>query len=195
MNQSENTPDAGEVWSRFGDDLRAFILKRVHNADDADDVLQDVFVRIHRGLPALVDGRKLLPWVYRITRNAITDLYRQRDQPASLEHEPATGAPPDDSQARRQVGRCLSRLLLELPEKDREALEQIEVNDMPQNEYAKTSGLSISGAKSRIQRARQRLKQELMSCCAFQLDRFGKPTDGDTSPYCRRDCGCMDDPA
>ena len=82
----------------------------------------------------------------------------------------------------------------ELPENDRDALEQVEINDVPQTEYARQAGLSASGAKSRVQRARRRLKQELLSCCEFQLDRFGKPADSDMPPRCKRDCGCMDDP-
>ncbi len=188
-----HTPNTGEVWSQFGNDLRAFILKRVRNPDDAEDVLQDVFVRIHRGLPGLTDSSRLLPWVYRITRNAVTDLHRKRNTPSSLDHEPADEES-IDSQAHRQVGRCLRQLLSDLPDKDREALEQVEINDVPQTEYAQQAGLSASGAKSRVQRARRRLKQELLSCCEFQLDRFGKPTDGDTPPHCRKNCGCMDDP-
>lgn len=190
-----DAPDTGEVWSRFGDDLRAFILKRVRNPDDAEDVLQDVFVRIHRGLPGLVDDNRLLPWMYRVTRNAVTDLYRKRDAPSSLDHEPEAEGPPDDAQSRRQVGRCLRQLMSELPENDRDALEQVEINDVPQAEYARLAGLSASGAKSRVQRARRRLKQELLDCCEFQLDRFGKPTEGDTPPQCKKGCGCVDEQA
>ncbi len=187
------SPQTGEVWSLFSADLRAFIRRRVDNPDDAEDVLQDVFVRIHRGLPDLEDTRRLLPWMYRITRNAIIDRARRRTEPSALNHDPASDDSSDDADNQREIGRCLNQMLLRLPEADREALEQVELEDVSQIEFAQRLGLSTSGAKSRVQRARHRLKDELLACCEFQFDRFGRPVS-DTFPPCSNDCGCREDP-
>lgn len=189
----DESPDTGEVWKLFSADLGAFIRRRVNNPDDAEDVLQDVFVRIHRGLPGLADTRRLLPWIYRVARNAIIDRTRQRAEPSALNHEPASDDPSDDTDSRREIGRCLNQMMLRLPEADREALEQVELEEVTQREFAKRTGLSTSGAKSRVQRARRRLKDELLACCEFQFDRFGRPVSKPFLP-CQNDCGCQDDP-
>jgi RNA polymerase sigma-70 factor (ECF subfamily) len=188
----DTNPQTGEVWSAFSADLRGFIRRRVNNLDDAEDVLQDVFVRIHRGLPSLTDTDRLLPWVYRITRNAITDRSRKHAGPASLNHEPEYDEPSNDDH-RDEIGRCLNQMLLRLPQTDREALKQVELDDVSQREFADRAGISISGAKSRVQRARRRLKSELLACCEFQFDRYGQPVSTPLPP-CKNDCGCREDP-
>ena len=187
----DTSPQTSEIWSAFSADLRGFIRKRVNNLDDAEDILQDVFVRIHRGLPSLTDTDRLLPWVYRITRNAITDRSRRRAGPASLNHEP-TSDDFSDEDHRDEIGRCLNQMLLRLPQTDHEALKQVELENVSQKDLAKQTGLSISGAKSRVQRARQRLKNELLACCEYQFDRYGQPIS-DAYPPCKNDCGCRDD--
>ncbi len=186
------SPETGEIWSRFSAELRSFIRRRVNNPDDAEDVLQDVFIRIHNGLTGLADTDRLLPWVYRITRNAIIDHARRRSSPSSLQHDPISNDDLDDQDDSQVLGRCLNLMLLNLPEADREALQSVEVQGMAQTEFAQAVGLSRSGAKSRVQRARQRLKDELLACCEFQFDRLGRPTGDPTS--CQDDCGCLDDP-
>ncbi len=187
------SPETGEVWSLFSADLRAFIRRRVDNPDDAEDVLQDVFVRIHRGLADLADSSRLLPWMYRIARNAIIDRSRRRAEPSTLKHEPVSDDPSDDTDSQREIGRCLTQMMSRLPQTDREALEQVELEDVSQRAFAQRTGLSNSGAKSRVQRARRRLKEELLACCEFQFDRSGRPVS-DPFPPCKNDCGCREDP-
>src|SRR5687768_2462359 len=66
------------IWVELGARLRAFVAGRVSNEADAEDIVQDVFVRIHTRLDTLDDERKLTGWVYQIARNAIIDHYRGR---------------------------------------------------------------------------------------------------------------------
>src|ERR671910_3491358 len=69
--------DTQQIWSEFGDRLRAFIARRVDSDADADDILQDVFLRIHRHASTVERRERLVSWLFQVTRNAIVDYYRE----------------------------------------------------------------------------------------------------------------------
>lgn len=160
------------VWTQFGDRLRHFVARRVDNEADAEDILQDVFLRIHTRLDTLADERTLAGWVYQITRNAIVDHYRGRRPMATLpEGIPIPEAPAGDLAKELLPG--MPAMLDLLGADDREALLLTEVEGLTQRELADRLGLSLSGAKSRVQRARKKLKQAFVECCHVELDRLG----------------------
>jgi RNA polymerase sigma-70 factor (ECF subfamily) len=171
------------LWEEFGEPLRRFVLKRVRNRHDADDVLQEVFLKAHAGLGELEDRDRARPWLYRIAANAIADHYRNRrtapeplEETAAQEAEEATGREDVDE----EVLSCLPPMIADLPEGYRRALVLADLEGKTQREVAEELGLSLSGAKSRVQRARGKLKATLLSCCRIQLDRVGNVLD------CRR---------
>ena len=160
------------VWAEFGDRLRTFIAVRVGNQADAEDILQDVFLRVYAHLDALADEQRLMTWVYQIARNAIVDHHRRRRPTAPLpEAIAAPEAPPDDLIPELLPG--LATMLGRLSPEDREALVLTEVEGLSQREVADRLGLSLSGAKSRVQRARKKLRHAFVECCRVELDRLG----------------------
>ena len=160
------------VWTEFGGRLRAFIAARVGNQSDAEDILQDVFLRVYSHLDALADEQRLMTWVYQIARNAIVDHHRRRRPTAPLpEAIAAPEAPPDDLIPELLPG--LATMLGRLSPEDREALLLTEVEGLSQREVAARLGLSLSGAKSRVQRARKKLRHAFVECCRVELDRLG----------------------
>ena len=162
-----------QIWAEFGDRLRAFVARRVGNEADAEDIVQDVFLRIHTRLDTLGDERKLTSWVYQITRNAIADHYRGRRPATELPDSiAAPEAPPEDvvEELLPGLGQMFDRLTAE----DREALLLTEVDGLTQRELAIRLGLSLPGAKSRVQRARHKLKQAFVDCCRVEFDRRGR---------------------
>ncbi len=173
------------LWERYHRQLLAFIRSRVSDDAAAEDLLQEVFVRIHLNLCCLRDLSKLESWVYQITRNAITDHYRRRKDlleiPESLPVEDEY--PVEDLQAELASG--LKEMVLELPPAYRDALLMTEYSGLSQNELAEKLGISLSGAKSRVQRARQMVRDMLLACCHFELDRWGRIID-----YQERCCCC-----
>ena len=183
------------VWQEMHERLLSYIKRRVHTADDAEDILQEVFVRIHANLKHLKDTRSVTAWIYQIARNAITDYHRKQATSAralaGLADDAAdgTGDPPDIvREARDEFGRCLAPLLNELPEHYRQAITLIELNGVRQKDAAAELGLSVSGMKARVQRGRSRLKDVILDCCNVELDRRGSLID-----YERRDgCACED---
>jgi RNA polymerase sigma-70 factor (ECF subfamily) len=125
-------------------------------------------------------------WVYRIAANAIADHYRRparRELPAGHAgdvpepvHEPGAWEPESD-ELRRELAACLAPLLQRLPPIYREALELTEFAGLNQVEAAAVLGLSVSGMKARVQRARRQLRELLLECCEIQLDRRRRVTD------------------
>ena len=165
-----------QVWEALHNPLYQFIRRRVADEATAEDLLQEVFLKIHQYGNSLKDVRRLESWIYQITRNLIIDYYRSR-RPAivSLEAIETFDLPeelPDDDIV-SQLFPCVRTMVQALPEPDRQALVLTEYQGLTQKELGERLGLSFSGAKSRVQRAREKLKQQLLACCHFELDRRG----------------------
>lgn len=176
------------VYNEFSAGLRQFIRSRIANPDDAEDLLQEVYLRIHRHIGELRADEKLQSWVYQIARNAIIDHYRTQrvtsELPGSL---PLPEAP--DPDAIQELAASLQSMVDCLPEKDRQALRMVELEGRTQQALAQQLGLSLSGAKSRVQRAREKLKATLLDCCHFEFDRLGRVLSYE--PRCES-CSCGD---
>ena len=165
------SPTVESIWEGFASQLRGFIRSRIRDHAAAEDTLQEVFVKIHRKLPALRADERLEAWVWRITRNAIADHFRRArpDEPLPAE----LAAVSDDNIAGPDLSPCVRRFVHELPSAYREALMLTEWQGLTQEQMAKRLGLSLSGAKSRVQRARAQLKDMLLDCCRVELDPRG----------------------
>ena len=173
-----------EVWQQVHNGLRAFIAKRVSEETEIDDILQEVFLRIHRGLDGLKDPRRIVSWVYQITRHAIIDHYRasgrRLEMPAGLGADmelirtmaatPVIAEFKDSGEYRSELAGCLRPMIDQLNKEYREALMLVELEGLTQQAAAQRIGISLSGMKSRVQRGRRQLKRKLDECCLIQLD-------------------------
>jgi RNA polymerase sigma-70 factor (ECF subfamily) len=177
-------------WADTLDRLRAFVATRVGDREIAADITQDVIVRsIASGALERVDDP--VAWLYRSARNAVIDHYRTRHASESIvdhdrwpDPELVDDAPND---ATRELSRCLQPLLEQLAPTARDALVRVDIEGHTHRYAADTLGLSVSGMKSRVQRARRDLKELLERCCAVELDNLGAVADyrPNTST-----CGC-----
>ncbi len=178
--------DTGAIWNEMGARLRASISRRVNDARDVDDILQEVFLRIHRRIDSVDQAHRVEAWVYQIVRNAIVDHYRVTGR---RQHETTTDAPPeetstahldmDDEDAGVELTRCLDPMLEQLPAEQLEALTLTGPGGMTQAAAAVQLGLSVSGLKSRVQRGRRALRSMLLDCCHVQLDQRGGVMDAE----------------
>jgi RNA polymerase sigma-70 factor, ECF subfamily len=169
-----------QAWQAFHVPLYQFIRRRIADDATAEDLLQDVFLKIHQHGNSLKDARRLESWIYQITRNLIIDYYRSHRQSlTSLGAEEVLELSEDlpDDDIVSELLPCVRAMVLALPEQDRQALILTEYQGLTQKELGERLGLSFSGAKSRVQRAREKLKQELLACCHFELDRRGHILD------------------
>ncbi len=164
-----------QAWEAFHTPLYQFIRRRVADEATAEDLLQEVFLKIHQQGALLRDAQRLESWIYQITRHLIIDYYRSHHREMPLDDVKIVDLPeelPDDDII-SELFPCVRAMVLALPERDRQALILTEYQGLTQKELGERLGLSFSGAKSRVQRAREKLKQELLACCHFELDRRG----------------------
>ncbi len=177
---------AEAVWHALHDRLLRFIRARVEDDAGAEDILQEVFLKIHARIGSLRDEDRLEGWVWQITRNAIADYYRGRRQTVALpEMLPAPEAGEADvEEAARWLLPAVRATIDALPGPYREALLATEFDGLIQQELAIRAGISLSGAKSRVQRAREKLKVLLLACCHLEFDRRGALVLDQAQPLC-----------
>lgn len=170
------TSSIENIWKEFHSKLRQFIVMRVSNADDAEDMLQEVFIRIYKNINSLKDEQKLTSWIFQITRNVIIDYYRSKKEIYDLDNENHPDKSEEEDSIRKlSVG--LNEFVEHLPPIYKEAIQLTEIEGLKQRELAEKLGISLTGAKSRVQRARQQLKEMLLDCCNFEFDSAGKMCD------------------
>jgi RNA polymerase sigma-70 factor (ECF subfamily) len=162
--------------------LLGFIRRRVRSREAAEDILQEVLLRIHSHAGAVEDTTAIGAWVHRVATNAIADHHRsapvRRELVTSeVEPVPTGGSDADGPDARGELAACVAPLLRQLPAKYREALTLTELEGLSQAEAARRAGVSLSGMKSRVQRARMQLRRVLLDCCDVELDRRRAVTD------------------
>jgi RNA polymerase sigma-70 factor, ECF subfamily len=180
--------DFDSVSDEFHEPLRRFVAARVPESA-VDDVVQEIYLRIHAHLGDVRDCSRLPAWIYQIARRATIDHYRSRRPLADL----TEGLPAPEERCADEV-ECdvlswLGGMIGALPPRYREALALSVAEGLSQREIAARLGLSLSGAKSRVQRGREMLKNALMQCCHFEFDRYGAILD-----YQERCCCCATEP-
>jgi RNA polymerase sigma-70 factor, ECF subfamily len=175
--------EAEAIWLEFHEGLLRFVERRVRSRETAEDILQDVMLRIHRQADGLERAEAVAAWVHAIARNAIVDHYRsarvRRELATGSAIDPETADEPEDEArgVRAELAACITPLLKRLPATYRVALTLTEIEGLTQTQAADRLGLSHSGMKSRVQRARGQLKQVLVQCCDVELDARGGLSD------------------
>lgn len=181
MNLSE------KVWQEYHSRLRAFIKRRISDDSATDDILQNVFLNIHTGLASLKDGTKLTSWVYQIARNAIIDYFRSQKSTVDIPDWLSQPETDPSEKVYQELAECLQPMIRALPEKYRGVVALSELKGLKQKEVAQLQGISVSGAKSQVQRGRALLKKMLTECCRFEFDHSGR-----VFGYERKDGNCVD---
>jgi RNA polymerase sigma-70 factor (ECF subfamily) len=185
-------PTTDAIWSHLSSDLRRFIRRRVPDDHVTDDLLQETFVRVHRNIDTLQEAERLGAWVYRIARNVVHDYHRRAlNSTAALADAENVSANDPEPQPGCRSFTWLDELIQALPDGYRQAVRMAEIEEQSQQDVADQLGLSLSGAKSRIQRGRAMLKDVLQRCCSFELDVRGQVMGCDPKPNQQvcRDCG------
>jgi RNA polymerase sigma-70 factor, ECF subfamily len=164
------TQQVETLWKEHREKLFRFVASRVNDPATAEDIVHDILVRAYRGRDTLRDGQKLEPWLYRITRNAVIDHYRARRPTSPLPADLPEVDSEEGQDARAQLSQCIQPFVRAL------------------QETAAELGLSLSGAKSRIQRAKRMLADMMLECCRVEFDSMGA-----IMSYQSRGCGTDDE--
>ncbi len=194
------------AWDALRAELYRFVSRRVAGAD-ADDIVQEALLRIHRGLASVRSDGAIVGWMYQVTRNALADHLRASRPTESLADEQlAEGVengfvnglvhgvatelvePNDtDDSAFLGLARCVEPFVAMLPAHYREAVELVELRGMSHVQAAARLGVPLSTMKSRVQRGRAQLRATLEACCAIDVDVRGHVRDVTPRTVCR--CG------
>lgn len=172
MTPAREWPCLMHAWHAHERELHAWLADRLDDRAQARDILQDVFIKALRMGHRFCDVENARAWLFAVTRNALTDHWR-RHRPADLLDEALPAPEAEPPAAVDSLASCLPRVLAELSESDRDALTQCDLLGMSQEAYAHRMGITLAGAKSRVQRARRRLKAHMMAACQVVLDPEG----------------------
>jgi RNA polymerase sigma-70 factor (ECF subfamily) len=182
------------AWNDLDAKLRPFVARRVRSPADVDDVVQNVFLRMQRGLSELRDDERFGPWVYQVARSAIADHHRSSRRHPIAEGDVAEEPSPeveDDRTAEQDLAAYVAAFIAMLESPYREALTLTELEGLTQKEAAEMMGISLSGMKSRVQRGRQQLRKLLEDCCSIALDARGRVVSCEPRPDGKLpDCRC-----
>lgn len=175
------------IWAEFHRALKGLIVKTVKDPNDADDILQDIFLKIMLHSDKIERADNLRHYLYGIARNATKDYFRKKNAPIAEQHleETMPVEEPAHSLNTAIAECCVRNFVAQLPDKYREALILTEFEALSQKELARRLGISYSGAKSRVQRGKEKLKELIVDCCAYESDRYGNLLDTG-----KKNCGC-----
>lgn len=165
-------------WTELHEVLRGFILSKVKDSNIAEDLLQESLIKIHLNIHRLKSKEKLMNWAFQIARNVIIDHHKSSRRAkffgeAALPDEEMC----DESSFTQDLATWIPEAIKLLPEKYRQAIYLTEIEGLTQREMADKLGLSISGAKSRVQRGREKLKDIILQCCQVVTDKYGNVLD------------------
>ena len=192
---TERATDLETIWAEVGASIERFVRRRINDPHQADDVVAEVMLRIHQNLGTLDDQERVTAWVFRITRNVITDHYRRtgrRREVLAAEIEPIADGGADtwlDDQGATlsELAACIRPLVDALPSDYRRALELTDFEGRTQADAAHIEGISLSGMKSRVQRGRRQFATLVKQCCDVTTDSRGELIDFRLRPD---GCGC-----
>lgn len=159
------------IWDEFSEALKRFIYNRVKNNEITNDLLQEVFIKIHLNIHKIKKQESIKSWIYTITVNTINDYFKKQSKLSKLNFE--TIELNNKTTTEHSAKDCLLPLINNLPSTYKDALLLSEIKGLKQTEVAKILNISLSGAKSRIQRGRKLLKDGFIACCDYRLNESG----------------------
>lgn len=165
------------IWNRFHLKLLEFIQRKVKDKATAEDILQEVFIKIQLNLKSLKEETKIQGWVFQIARNAINDHYRKLKIGSDFDSILDFADDENNGEVMKEVEGWLGEFIDDLPEKYRDAIIYSEIDGVPQKEMADKLGITYNNARARVQRGRKLLKNNLEMCCEFFTDQYGNVID------------------
>jgi RNA polymerase sigma-70 factor (ECF subfamily) len=162
-----------EIWADLYQELKKFILSKVKVIDTTEDILQDVFLKIQLNIHTLTDCSKLTAWVYQITRNTNADHYRKSTNSEVQVDGFDLAEQDNEDPLYHSLSNCINQKINKLSDKYQQAILLTYLNGYSQSELAEKLNISYSGAKTRVQRGREMLKDLILDCPNVETDSKG----------------------
>ena len=163
-----------DAWDAYRGELLGYARKHLADAQAAHDLVQDVFLRVSRQKNGLCGIENPRAWLFHVARNLLADHYRQGKAELTLDEIPEPVQALSEPAPVEALSQCLPRVLSELSPADRMVLTFCDLEGHSQPALASHLGISLPAAKSRLQRARQRLRAQLVTACQVRFDEHGE---------------------
>lgn len=168
-------PEFQEVYDQFAPRIHRY-LGRFVGASEAQDLTQEVFVRVSQALDGFRGESRLSTWIYRIATNVALDRLRAAGPAAADRQRPeeapvADPAPAAEQQSiRKEMNECIRGFVEDLPADYHSVIVLSEFEELTDREIAEVLGISLEAVKIRLHRARARLRRELATGCTLYHD-------------------------
>ncbi|MDP4178753.1 MAG: RNA polymerase sigma factor SigZ [Bacillota bacterium] len=165
-----------KLWTLYQNRLLEYIMDKVQNKYDAEDIFQEVFIKVNQSFYNISDKSSIQSYIYKAAKNTIIDYYRKkREIPIGIEGDISEEFISNElsDNISKEMAYCLRNILNDLPEKYQKPIKLYDIDGKKHKEVSKQLMISISGSKTRIQRGRQKLKKMLFKCCDFEFDAMG----------------------
>lgn len=162
------------IWNKFHKDLKYLVMLKISNKEDAQDVLQDIFVKIYKNIDYVDNIENLKAWVNKIATNTIIDYYKKAKinttdiDILNIEDENII-----DESYNHEISKCLNLFLHQLNKEDEDIINNAHFKKLKHKEIANEINISVANSKVKFSRAKKKLKNLLSECCEFQVDKYG----------------------
>jgi RNA polymerase sigma-70 factor, ECF subfamily len=176
LNSHSMTDNIEFLYTAFSTKLKSFILSKVKDQALADDLLQEVFIKVHTRIDTLNDSEKVQGWIFQIARNLILDHFKKTKKEIPFTDQVELTAEVVEDNEMAEALKDMVKMMDTMPAEYCEALCMADLGGMNLQAYADQAGISYTLAKTRVFRARKMLKDMLMKCCHYQFDIYGTVT-------------------
>ncbi|KAA2242689.1 RNA polymerase sigma factor SigZ [Chitinophaga agrisoli] len=176
------------VWEQFSGSLETFIHQKLNYTDQCNDILQDLYLKVYINIGKIEKAGNIRAYLFQMAHNAVTDYHRKQQRAPALENDEIISLLEDkqDELSEYQLADCCLRPMIEtLPEIYRQALILTELEGHTQQQLADKLDISLPAAKSRVQRAREKLKEIILQCCNYEFDKYGNILSCCSSAHCK----------
>ncbi len=166
------------IFKEMHTELKRFTFSKIQNKADAEDILQEIYVKIYRNIDTVDNLENLKPWIYKVTNNTIIDYYRSKKL-STIDIDKLQIAEIDElnQSFNEEISSCLHKFLVFLSNDDSEIIEMYHYKQMKHQEISKQLNISVASSKMRLSRARKRLQKLLLECCIVEKDKYGNIID------------------
>ncbi|MBQ0799188.1 MAG: RNA polymerase sigma factor SigZ [Porticoccaceae bacterium] len=171
----QKTATVEQAWQEYQRKLGSFIRSKVDTSEDAEDILNDVFVSLVKETGDNHAPDNIASWLYRVTRNKIVDYYRAKKRFEELPEEFASESA--GTNVIEQLSSCMLPMIEALPKTYQQALILSEIEGKKYKEVADELGLTLAAVKSRVLRGREKLHKSMLNCCTFYRNNAGNIVD------------------
>ncbi len=163
------------AWKAHEGELLGFLRHHLSDTDAADDLVQDVFVKAMRQGKGFCGLHNPRAWLFQVARNALIDRARTTKVQVSIDdgNLDLQAPVPDGIAPIDALAGCVARVLGELSTDDAAIIRACDLEGGTQRAFAELHGLSLPAAKSRLLRARQRMRSQLTAACQVRFDADG----------------------